>query len=160
MPAKGEPRSLVRQTHLAWLPAVLWMALIFGASTDLGAPRQTSRILDPLLRWLVPDISATALNRTKSLIRKTGHALGYAVLAGLIWRARRRARPEGEPHCVRNDAVIAFVLVVLYAATDEWHQTFTASRQGSVADVALDAAGAVAALALACLWERRRGRHP
>ena len=108
------------------------MALIFCASTDLGAPRQTSRILLPVLRWLIPDISATALNRAQLLVRKTGHALGYAT--------------------------IAFVLTVLYAATDEWHQTFTVSRQGSVADVALDATGAVAGLALLWLWDRRRCR--
>lgn len=134
------------------------MALIFGASTDLGAARQTSRILVPVLRWLVPDLTPTALNRAQLLVRKTGHALGYAVLAVLIWRARRRSRPESGPPCLRSDAAFAFVLAVLYAATDEWHQTFTASRQGSVADVALDAAGAMAGLTLLWLWERRQCR--
>ena len=157
-PLKGEPPSSVRQIHLAWLPVALWMALIFCASTDLGAPRQTSRILLPVLRWLIPDISATALNRAQLLVRKTGHALGYAVLAVLISRARRRIRQNSEPPCLRRDATIALVLTVLYAATDEWHQTFTASRQGSVADVALDATGAVAGLALLWLWDRRRCR--
>ena len=141
----------MRPNHLAWLPVALWMALIFGASTDLGAPRQTSRILVPLLRWLVPEISSTTLERVQFAVRKTSHAVGYAVLAVLIWRAKRRTTPHPAPGFWR-DAAFAFALAVLYAATDEWHQTFTASRQGSLADVALDAAGAAAGLAL--LWLR------
>ena len=149
----------VRPSLRAWLPVVLWMALLFGASTDLGAPRQTSRFLVPLLRWLVPDISPVALDRVQFAVRKTGHALAYALLAALIWRAKRRATNHPTPD-FRRDAAFAFALAVLYAASDEWHQTFTASRHGSVADVALDAAGAAAGLALLWLWGRRRQPAP
>ena len=124
--------SPVRPAHLAWLPAVLWMALLFSASTDLGAPRQTSRFLVPLLRWLVPDISPVTLDRVQFAARKTGHALAYALLAALIWRAKRRTMP-GSPPAFRRDATFAFALAVLYAASDEWHQTFTVARQGSLA---------------------------
>lgn len=153
------PSSPVRKILFAWLPVALWMTLLFGASTEMGTPRRTSRILIPLLRWLVPDISPAALNRAQLAVRKTGHAVGYAVLATLIWWARRRTRPEGEPPCFRRDATFAFALTVLYAATDEWHQTFTTSRQGSLADVALDASGAAAGLALLWLWDRWRGQR-
>ncbi len=148
--------SPVRKILLAWLPAVLWMTLLFSASTDLGAPHRTSRILVPVLRWLVPDISPAALDRAQFAVRKTGHAVGYAVLAALIWRAKRRTPLEGGAPSFGHDAVVAFVLAVLYAASDEWHQTFTASRQGSLADVALDACGAAVGLALVWLWGRRR----
>lgn len=127
------------------------MALLFSASTELGAPRQTSRFLVPLLRWLVPDLSSTAVDRVQFAVRKTGHAVGYAVLAVLIWRAKQRTAPTPG---FRRDAAFAFALAVLYAATDEWHQTFTASRQGALADVALDAAGAAAGLALLWCWGR------
>lgn len=149
----GDPG--VRPSYLAWLPVVLWMALLFGASTDLGAPRRTSRFLVPVLRWLVPEISPVALERVQFAVRKTGHALAYAVLAVLIWRAKRQTTSPSPPD-FRRDATFAFALAVLYAASDEWHQTFTASRQGSLADVALDAAGAAVGLALLWLWGRWR----
>ena len=143
---------------LAWLPVALWMILLFGASTDLGAPRQTSRFLVPLLRWLAPEISNACLERAQYAVRKTGHAVGYAVLAVLTWRARRRSRPEGDSSCRLRDAEFSLMLAVAYACSDEWPQSFTASRNGSLADVVLDATGAAAGLALIWIWEHRRRR--
>ena len=46
--------------------------------------------------------------------------------------------------------LLALALAALYAASDEIHQTFVPSRQGSVWDVLLDTAGA--AFGLLCLW--------
>lgn len=131
------------------------MALLFTASTDLGAPRRTSRILVPVLRWFVPDISLNALERAQFAVRKTGHALGYAVLAVLILRAKRHGSTSGTGD-LRREAGFAFALTVLYAASDEWHQTFTTTRQGTVADVALDASGAAAGLVFVWFWVRRQ----
>lgn len=115
-------------------------------------------MLTPLLRWLAPDISASALDRVHFVMRKTGHAVAYAVLAALIWRASRRTTPVGEPATFARTATFAFALAVLYAATDEWHQTFTKARHGSLADVALDAFGAALGLFCLWLWGRRRRR--
>ena len=129
------------------------MALLFTASTDMGAPRQTSRILVPVLRWLVPDISTVMLDRAQFVVRKTGHAVGYAILAALIWRGVRRT-PAGAQAGFGRSATVAFSLAVLFAASDEWHQTFTTMRQGSLADVALDAAGAAAGLVFLWFWNR------
>lgn len=131
------------------------MALLFIASTDLGDPRRTSRILVPVLRWFVPDISLNALERAQFAVRKTGHALGYAVLAVLILRAKRHGSTSGTGD-LRREAGFAFALTVLYAASDEWHQTFTTTRQGTVADVALDASGAAAGLVFVWFWVRRQ----
>lgn len=135
-----------RKKLIAWLPLGLWMALLFGVSTEIGAPRRTSRIVAPLLRWLVPDISTAALDRSHLVVRKAGHALGYAILAALVWRARRLSRPESESVSWSRDAGFAFGLAVIFAVSDEWHQTFSPSRHGSFSDVLLDAAGAGSAL--------------
>ena len=53
-------------------------------------------------------------------------------------------------------------LTVLYAVSDEIHQGFTAGRHPAAADVAIDAAGAVALLAAAVLLPRllRSRRRP
>ena len=140
-----------------WLPVVFWMAVLFVASTDLGGTKHTSRILVPLLRWLVPDISRAAVNQVQLGVRKTGHTAAYALLAGLAWRARRRMGDISQSWRV-NDAVFALLVATLYAASDEWHQTFTATRQGTLTDVALDVFGASLGLTAIWLWGRWRRR--
>ncbi|NDA67680.1 MAG: hypothetical protein EBY09_13735, partial [Verrucomicrobia bacterium] len=142
----------LRQRLRAWLPAVFWMALIFVASTDLGGTRHTSRFIVPLLRWLVPGLAQEALEAIHFTVRKSGHALGYAVLAGLIWRACRAGQNRRAGDWSWRHASMAFTLAACYAATDEWHQTFTATRDGSLADVVLDAAGAAMGLAAIGVW--------
>jgi VanZ family protein len=47
---------------------------------------------------------------------------------------------------------------VLYAASDELHQTFVSGRHGSPLDVAIDAFGIGAAVLAWALTARRRGR--
>lgn len=153
--AKADVTSPLRKTALAWLPVVLWMTLLFGASTDLGATRRTSRFLVPALRWLVPDISAETLARAQFAVRKTGHLLGYAVLAALVFRARCLSTSASELPSFPRIAAFSFAVTVVFACSDEWHQTFTASRNGSAADVALDAAGGALGLLLLWMWGRR-----
>ena len=48
------------------------------------------------------------------------------------------------------------VLSVMYAVSDEWHQTFVPTRVGTPWDVMIDGAGAALGLALAGLWWRWR----
>lgn len=151
----------VRKLAQAWLPAVLWMAVLFTVSTEVGSSRQTSRLLVPLLRWLAPNLPQSTLDKVQLGVRKAGHAVGYAILAGLVW-AGRRASASAIPTAWRwADARFAFAVALLYAATDEWHQTFTATRKGSPADVLLDAVGAALGLGVLWLWSRwRRAGHP
>jgi VanZ family protein len=174
-----------------WLPVILWMLFIFGLSTSAGAPNNSSRIIGPIVRWLVPGISDEALGRVVFGVRKMSHVTEYAVLAVLVWRARRQSKVgqasslppglpaldyksrEGDPerrtgsvpsHPARGDlrpwqnadAVFAFVLATIFAATDEWHQSFVPSRQGSGWDVLLDSSGAL--LGLFAVWWLGRWR--
>jgi VanZ family protein len=139
-----------------WLPVVLWMMLIFSMSTNAGAPSNSSRIIGPIVRWLVPGISDEAVGRIVFGVRKLSHVTEYAVLALLCWRARRQPvrgdrRPWRWPH-----VAFAFAVTVVFASSDEWHQTFVPSRQGSGWDVLLDSCGAI--LGLLVLWRLGRWR--
>jgi VanZ family protein len=143
----------VRQTRffiLYWLPVVLWMSAIFTASGEGGSFQRSSRILGPFLHWLLPNLSAAAMNETIFVVRKCAHLTEYAILAFLVWRARRKpVWNDGRPWSWA-EAVAALWVTVLYAATDEFHQTFVPSREGCVRDVFIDSSGAVAGLLL--LW--------
>ena len=139
-----------------WLPVLLWMAVIFSASTDAGSSQQTSRFIRPILRWLFPQASDTTIDQMQFVIRKGGHMTEYAVLAGLLWRARCQPAPEELRPGPGAAALFAWLVATLYACSDELHQYFVASRQASVGDVLLDSAGA--ALGLVTLWQLGRWR--
>lgn len=50
----------------------------------------------------------------------------------------------------QREALLAFAIAVVFALTDEWHQTTVPSRQGQFSDVLIDATGAAGGLAV--LW--------
>jgi len=127
-----------------WLPAILWMVLIFVGSTDLMSAEQTSHFLVPFLRWLKPDISIETLNAMQFAIRKIAHVTEYGVLAWLLWRAFR-ARTFSK-HALWKLASSALLISACYAALDEFHQSFVITRTASVHDVMIDIVGAMIAI--------------
>ena len=139
-----------------WLPVLVWMAVIFSASGDQLSFQHSSRIIGPFVRWLLPHLSDEVIHAIVVIVRKCAHLTEYAVLALLLWRALRKPPGPDAPHWRWSEAGLALTLVALYAASDEYHQTFVPSRQGCVSDVLLDTAGG--ALALLCLWAAGRWR--
>lgn len=132
------------------------MSLIFGFSTQVGSTRHTSRIIGPLLRWMNPSVTDTTINQVHYVIRKGAHMGEYAILAALLWRARRQpVRGDTRPwHW--SEASFAFGLAIAFAASDELHQTFVPVREGRVGDVFIDSAGAALGVGAVWLIGRRR----
>ena len=85
------------------------------------------------------------------LLRKLAHVTEYALLTLATWRAARGLRPSWSP-----TAHLAFAAAVslVYAGTDEWHQTFIEERNGTPVDVLIDSIG----IAIACAVADRYGR--
>jgi VanZ family protein len=159
----GGKRSSVKFARLklylrAYLPVVLWMLSIYGASTDAGNTRNTSRIIGPIVRWIYPEISEEALSAVVTAIRKSAHIGVYAVLAALAWRGQRVVRGNWrEWRWAEFWGILAFCFA--YAVSDELHQTFVSSRQGQLTDVMFDTTGAVLALLL-IRWATLRWGRP
>ena len=105
------------------------------------------RLWLPVVAWAalifalssIPDLG-TGLGGWDVVLRKLAHAGEYAVLGALVLRALGRPGP-------------AFALGVLYAVSDELHQSFVPGREGSPLDVALDSAGVAIGLVL---WQLAR----
>ena len=74
----------------------------------------------------------------------------FGILALLAWRALTGTTAWRRPWAW------AFVLTVLYAASDELHQGFVAGRHPSAVDVAIDASGALLALVILGFISSRR----
>jgi len=119
---------------LAWLLVALWAGFIFALSAT------------PNLRFVGPDAADFVL-------RKAGHMAVFGILAVLLWRAISYSRRRGA-------VVASLVLTILYAASDEFHQSFTAGRHPSPVDVAIDSVGALIALLVLTAWLRFWSRRP
>ena len=138
------------------LPLLVWMWVIFSASGDQMSFGRSSRIIGPIVRWLLPDLSDEAVHAIVVGVRKCAHVAEYAVLALLLWRVLRKPATPETPAWQWWQAGLVLALVALYAATDEFHQALVPSRQGSAWDVLLDTAGG--ALGLFGLWVIGRWR--
>jgi VanZ family protein len=132
------------------------MALIFSASADPKSGQHSSRIIAPLLRWLKPDISEAALDRAVFIVRKGAHVTEFAVLAALLWRARRQPVKNDSRPWQWAHAAFAVGIAALYSASDELHQLFVPHREARFHDVLLDTVGAV--LGLLVIWALGRWR--
>ncbi len=111
---------------------------MFFGSTDLMSAEHTSRFLVPFLRWLNPDISPEAIARAHLLLRKAAHVTEYAILTGLLFHSWRRSIGG-----FRRRVAPALVPAMIFAALDEFHQSFVPSRTSSPVDVLIDCAGAI-----------------
>ena len=93
-----------------------------------------------------PDLSS-GLGAWDTLLRKLAHV----TIFGVLWLTLARAAYWRRP-------ILATVVAVLYAISDEVHQTFVEGRHGSPVDVAIDSAGiALALLAWIVATRRRNG---
>lgn len=146
--------SVYKKFIVYWLPVILWMGTIFWMSTGMFAPEHTSRYIVPFLRFLFPSLLPQDLLMIHGVIRKSGHVIEYFILGLLLFRAFR----SGSSRVWRPRwAICAILGVVLYAVTDEYHQSFTDERMASLMDVGIDSAGGILSQISIMLWRFRRG---
>ena len=82
------------------------------------------------------------------IIRKGAHWTEYFILAFLLIRASSAYAPV-----VKRHIILCVIVAVVYAVTDEWHQSFTPARQAKVSDVVIDGLGACCGI---WFWLRAR----
>ena len=114
---------------LAWIPALVWMMVIFAFSHQ-------------------PALKASTIDWQDFIIRKIAHITEYFILTLLyLWSLRKY------PGFSRKKALLtAGVLAFLYAVTDEYHQTFISGREGRARDVGIDSLGVCLAAIFSRNW--------
>lgn len=120
---------------------LLWMAVIFWFSSQNG--ETSGSLSEGVLNWILSlfpiSLDGPAVEFLHFLLRKGAHFTEYLILALLLMNVMGR---WGETRPRRVLAAVIFSAI--YAATDEWHQSFVAQRFMSLADVGIDTAGALA----------------
>jgi len=133
-------------------PLLVWAALIFIGSSGLLSASHTSTYLVRPLHWLFPGASDATLAIVHFMLRKAGHFSEYAILALLSARAFRASSRE----LLRQRWFwVSLLLVVAYALSDEFHQSFVPTRTASIYDSMIDSGGGLAAL-IFVWWRARR----
>jgi len=108
-----------KYTFLKWIPALIVMGIIFLFSS------QPSKNL--------PDFGLI-----DTLMKKGGHMLGYGLLAFSYWFSFDWERKKRS---------LVWLFALLYAMTDEFHQSFVSGRHPSMWDVLIfDNLGALISL--------------
>jgi VanZ family protein len=118
----------------AWAPVAALMAITFLLSDR-------------------PGLSFSEDPSADLVIRRLGHMGAYSLLAVSFLRPL-------DGFASGRAALAAFVLAILWAASDEMHQAFVPDRRGAPGDVLIDATGALLGIAGLHSWRRwRRSRR-
>jgi VanZ family protein len=140
-----------------WLPVLIWMAIIFTASSDSHSSEHSSRLFEPLLRWLFPHMPQDEIEAIHHGFRKCCHLAEYAILGLLVFRALGHSKNK-LPAWSWPRMGGALLIVFLYACSDEYHQRFVPTRTSQFSDVIIDTIGA--SLALLAAWVYHFYRRP
>lgn len=117
MPKKKVSSNLVLNLLSAYLPVLFWAGLIFIMSAQ-------------------GSLHGFELDTFDFVLKKSAHVVEYFILYYLLHRALSMTMPHQ-----RFNWLIAFILCVAYAISDEWHQSFVSGRTASLRDVGFDSIG-------------------
>jgi len=146
-------RTFNRNFIKYWLPVVFWMVFIFWMSTETFSSENTFSWLEMVLGLLVPKISSQELSLIHAVIRKAGHVTEYFILGLLLFRSFRGGSISAWNW---RWSFFAVLVVVLWAVSDELHQSFVLTRTASAVDVGVDTAAGILAQFVGALWHRCR----
>lgn len=137
---------------LAWLLVILWMGLIFSFSGQTAevsgkiSSSTTAKIIAqiyPGFDSLSPDEQAKIIDTTEHFVRKIAHLTEYFILSALLVFALLF-----NDFLPINRAILAVLISLVYAATDEIHQLFVSGRACRLSDILIDTSGAAIFAAL------------
>lgn len=113
----------LKQKLNLWLPVLIWAAVIFTFSS-------------------LPINQPAPFSLTDFIVKKTAHMTEYAILYFLVWRALSNRGT------IKDKSLLWKILIVtiLYAASDELHQTLIPGREGTLRDVGFDTIGMLISL--------------
>ena len=129
---------------------VLWMGFIFSMSSEnaeksSNTSGQTIRVVlsaVPGFEEQPEEVKVNIIEKLQFIVRKSAHFIGYMILgilaSGLILYYGN----------INKKYLLAFLICVIYAISDEIHQLFVPGRSGQVRDVLIDSAGSLLGIIL------------
>lgn len=135
---------------------VLWMGFIFSMSCEnaeesSNTSGQTIKVVlstVPEFEKQPEEVKVNIIEELQFIVRKSAHFIGYMILgilaSGLILYYGN----------INKKYLLAFLICVIYAISDEIHQLFVPGRSGQVRDVLIDSAGSLLGIILVMAFEK------
>jgi VanZ family protein len=140
-----------------WFPVILWVSVTFWMSSGIFSASNTSRIIETILRYLTHKTSETEVDLIDGVIRKISHLTEYFVLGLLLFRGFRSDSTDVKAW---RWVLYSLLVLTLFAAGDEFHQSFDPTRTSSLVDAGIDILGGVLAQPTILLWNRFNRSDP
>jgi len=135
-----------------WIAAaILWMAVIFMfTQVPYSTGKNTSDTLQKILVFLhINGVDHAVVDQLNFIVRKLTHITVFGFLAFLFFKCLEACRFA---------YILSWILTVVYAMTDEYHQSFMPGRTASIKDVFLfDSVGAFLVLLVTFFIVRKIG---
>jgi len=115
------------------------------------------------LFWMAVIVTLSSIPRAPAVLRRPfveqgfnlSHFFFYAILAALVGLALSGRAPWSG---IRRAGLVTFIVVAVFAVTDEWHQSMVRGRSASLGDLAVDLLGLCAVLLLGAVVRARGER--
>lgn len=137
--------------------AILWMAFIFYMSNQPStvSSAQSSGFIEytsnlPLIGNIISKL--VDINIATIVVRKSAHMFSYFLLCILIFISIYNQNQNGK--CL----LISFIISVIYACTDEFHQLFIPGRSGEIKDIIIDSMGALISIIIINIFVKSKKR--
>jgi VanZ family protein len=134
-----------------WMLIVAWCGLIYFMSSinSYESSNQSLFVAKLLNRLIGLVLGPHAFAFTETAVRKTAHFFEYLVLGSLLFMGFcDRAR-------IARTVLLVFLAGILFAVSDELHQSFVPGRTMRFVDCIIDTMGVVTALCVLLLTGKR-----
>ncbi|MTI70080.1 MAG: VanZ family protein [Firmicutes bacterium] len=127
---------------VSWVVVLLWMLLIFHMSSQVAEEsdnlsKGVTKVVVETVEKVTPK-SGLDVDSFNHIIRKNAHFFTYLVLGVLVLNAVIQSDIYG-----LKGIILALVICIMYAFSDEIHQLFVPGRGGQIRDVFIDSAGSI-----------------
>ena len=116
---------------LKWLALITWMIIIYHFSNTPNSGDETLGIIEKI----IPTVKSTnTLETINYIIRKLAHITEYFILAYL-------ANSLIKEYTKKKTNFLTLIFCLIYAITDEFHQSLVIGRTATPKDVIIDQIG-------------------
>lgn len=131
-----------------WILVILWMMIIFYLSAQEA--NVSNNLSTGITKKIVTTINKVSPNKQidirafNNIVRKNAHFIAYMILGFLSIMAIRCQNKLQSYRCI----IYSFLLCIIYAISDEFHQSFVPGRGPSLKDVLIDSSGAIVGICI------------
>ena len=126
--------------YLSWILVIIWMVVIYSFSAQ--SANESELLSSGITHWTIQLLNRVLPNLNIEIlhliIRQLAHLIIFLVLGVLLLNALNQSETNE-----RVNFVLALLISLIYAISDEIHQIYVPGRVGQIYDVLIDFLGSL-----------------